>query len=551
MPMKRIKGVVVTGAVVLGALLALPCDAYAKTTVAKLFSDGMVLQRQMAVPVWGWAEAGEKVTVGFAGQEKSAVAGADGAWMVKLDVMEASAEGRELVVKGVDGKGVESGATLKDVLVGEVWLCGGQSNMGLTLSEVFHAKEEIAKANYPLLRLMAVGAGPSPAPMKDIRRSGWKVCTPESAAHFAATAYFFGKKVQEELKIPVGLVEFDIGATGIEGWTPIEGFKSSKDPAMQAIYREVMSWDPTSEIGKKAIAEGLEKVKAWVPEAKKALAAGKPVPPQPLLPAAPVFYNGPTVLFNGTVSAVVPFAVRGAVWYQGEANPGEGASYEAKMRAMISGWRQVWGQGDFPFYYVQLTNEGKPVELPDGEEWFRYVPVREAQRRVMDMPNTGMVVGLDLGEDASGHPRNKRDVGYRLALWALGRDYGKKVAYTGPRFKEAKFEGGKAIVSFTDVGGGLVEADKDGQEEAKRIYGLGSTTRVPLGNFSLRGKDGKWHWATGMIEGDTVVVTSKDVPEPVAVRYAYSMNPKGPKLYNIEGLPASGFWSEAWPVEKK
>ncbi len=553
MSMKRVMdvaGVKIAGLVVAGVLLGMPGVVFAKTTVAKLFSDGMVVQRQMSVPVWGWAEPGEKVTVGFGGQEKSAVAGADGKWMVRLDAMEASADGRELVVKGVDGAGVASGVTLKDVLVGEVWLCGGQSNMGLTLSEVFHAKEEIAAANYPLLRLMAVGAGPSPTPMKEIRRTGWKVCTPESAAGFAATAYFFGKKVQEELKIPVGLIEFDIGATGIEGWTPIEGFKGSKDPGMQAIYREVMSWDPTSEIGKKAIAEGLEKVKAWVPVAKAALAEGKAVPPQPMLPAAPVFYNGPTVLFNGTVSAVVPFAVRGAVWYQGEANPGEGASYEAKMRAMISGWREVWGQGDFPFYYVQLANEGRPVELPDGEEWFRYVPVREAQRRVMDMPNTGMVVALDLGEDASGHPRNKRDVGIRLGLWALGKDYGKKVAYTGPRFSGVKFEGEKAIVSFTDVGDGLIWADKEGQEEVVERVGLLPSIQRKFRVFSLRGKDGKWHWAEGWIEGDKVVVWSKDVKEPIGVRYAYSMNPKGPKLYNWEGLPASGFWSEGWPGER-
>ncbi len=511
-------------------------------TVAKLFTDGMVLQQGMPVPVWGEATAGEKVSVSFAGQQKEAVTGADGRWMVKLDAMTANAQGRELVVKGADG----AGPALKDVLVGEVWLCGGQSNMGLTLSEAFDAKAEIAKANYPTLRLMAVGAGPSPTPMRQIRRGPWRVCTPESAAGFAGVAYFFGKRLNEELNVPVGLIEFDIGATGIEGWTPIEGFKASSDPAMQATYREVMSWDPTTEIGKKANEEGIQKVKEWLPVAKKALAEGTPVPAQPLLPAAPVFFNGPTVLFNGTVSPVVPFAVRGAVWYQGEANPGEGQSYEAKMRAMISGWRQVWGLGDFSFYYVQLANEGKPVESPDEEENFRYVPVRQAQRRVMDMPNTGMVVALDLGEDASGHPRNKRDVGYRLALWALAKDYGRKIAYTGPVYKGVKFEGAKAVVSFDHVGAGLMVADKDGLDPVKELAGVKT-----MKQFSLRGKDGKWHWAVGEIVGDQVVVSCDAVKEPVAVRYADSMNPKGGKLYNREGLPASGFRSDGWGADVK
>jgi sialate O-acetylesterase len=494
------------------------------------------LQRGMVVPVWGDASPGEKVSVSFGGQEKLVVAGADGKWMVKLDVMEAAAEGREMVVKGADGAAV----TLKDVLVGEVWLCGGQSNMGLTLIEAFDAKAEIAKANYPKLRLMAVGAGPSPVPKREILRGPWKVCTPETAAHFAGVAYFFGKKLNEELNVPVGLIEFDIGSTGIEGWTPIQGFKGSKDEGMQAIYREVMSWDPTSEIGKKAMEEGIAKVKAWLPVAKEAVAQGKPVPEQPLLPAAPVYYNGPTVLFNGTVSPVAPYAVRGAIWYQGEANPGEGQSYEAKMRAMISGWREVWGIGDFSFYYVQLANEGKPVEEPADEENFRYVPVRQAQRRVMDMPNTGMVVALDLGEDASGHPRNKRDVGYRLAMWALAKDYGKKIAYTGPVFKGAKFEGGKAVVSFDFVGPGLMVADKDGLEDVKEVKdGV-------MKQFSVCGKDGKWVWAKAKIVGETVEVWSDSVKEPVAVRYADSMNPKGPKLYGKVGLPVSGFRSDGW-----
>lgn len=508
--------------------------ASAKTTVAGIFTDNLVLQRDMAVPVWGWAEAGEQVTVLFAGQEKSAAAGADGKWSVALDALPVSAEPRDMTIRGAET------ITLKNVVVGEVWFCAGQSNMGLSLAEVFNAKEEVAQANYPLLRLMGVPATPTALPMKDIRGGKWKVCTPETAAGFAGTAYFFGRAMQDKLKIPVGIIETDVGATGIEGWVPLAAYREAKEPALQQIYQDTAAWNPAGEIGKAAHAQAFKDIHAWLPVAKAALAEGKPVPPQPLVPAPPRHVAGPTIIFNGTIHPITPYAIRGVVWYQGESNPGEGAIYEHKLRALVNGWRGAWGRDDLPIYIVQLTNEGKPVEEPAEEETFRYVPVRQAQRRAATMPNTGLVVAIDLGEEASGHPRNKKDVGERAALWAFTHQYKMPVPFTGPLYKDHRVDGNHVIIAFDHVGGGLMVGDKLGMEPVRELPG------EPLRHFSLKGADGKWHWAEAKIDGNQVIVWSDRVPAPIAVRYADSMNPKGGKLYNREGLPASPFRTDEW-----
>ena len=287
--------------------------------------------------------------------------------------------------------------------------------------------------------------------------------------------------------------------------------------------------------------EAFAKIAAWVPAAKAALAAGKPVPPEPLLPAPSTRYRtGPTTVFNGTFHPLVPYAIRGAIWYQGEFNSGEGETYQQKLQAMITGWRRVWGQRDFPFYLVQLANEGNTVNEPDEEANYRYVPTREAQRRALALPHTGLAVAIDLGEDTQGHPRNKQDVGERLALWALAKDYGVRVPFSGPLYRSCRRDGDRMIVSFDYADSGLMVADKDG---------LAPVAEVPGGlmkQFSVQGQDGKWHWADARIEGHAVVVRSEHVPAPVAVRYASSLNPKGPKLYNRDGLPASPFRTDEW-----
>jgi len=501
-------------------------SAWAKPRLARIFSDNMVLQRDKPAPVWGWAEPGEAVTVDFAGQQKTATAGADGKWTVTLDPLPASREPRDLMLNGTPA--------VKNVLVGEVWLCGGQSNMGLSLSDCFDARREIAAANYPQYRFYAGGVSSSLLPAPDLQGGNWKVCTPETAAGFAGTAYFFGKRLYLTLDVPIGLIEFDVGATGIEGWVPLDAYRAAPEPALQAIYREVSSWNPASEIGRQAHEEAFAKIRAWLPQARQALADGKPVPPEPLLPAPNPHIANPTMIFNGTVAPLVPLAMRGAVWYQGESNPGEGAIYYWKMKAMINGWRALWG-AEFPFYYVSLTNEGKRNEDPANDGTYRYIPVRDAQRRAMSLPNTGMVVAIDLGEDTSGHPRNKRDVGDRLALWARAKVYGEKIPFSGPLYRSCRVDGDRMILSFDYAESGLMVGDKNGLEPVHEVKD------GALAHFAIAGADGKWYWGDAKIVGETVEVRSDKVPVPVKVRYAYSMNPKGNKLYNRDSLPASPF----------
>ncbi len=518
-------------------LLALATPAWAKVRTAKIFSDNMVLQRNQPVPVWGWSDPGDEVTVTFAGQTKTVRADTNGAWRITLKRMPASPEPRTMAIRSRAGN---PETTIEGVLVGEVWFCSGQSNMGLALRDCFQAPEEIAAADYPQFRFFVVPGGGAPVPVTDIGGGKWQVCTPQTAADFAGTAYFFGRALHRELQVPIGLIEFDRGATGIEGWVPLAGYKDSTVPALQAMYREAASWDPRSDIGRQAHDKAFADIEAWIPLAKAALLSGKPVPPEPRLPVPSRQVPGPTTTYNGIIHPLVPYAIRGAVWYHGEANPGEGELYEQKLEAMITGWRTAWGQGDFPFYFVQLANEGNTVIQPMEEETFRYVPVREAQRRALDLPRTGMAVAIDLGEDASGHPRNKRDVGERLALCARADTYQQNVPFSGPLYRSSRIKGDTVVLQFDHIGSGLMIGDKDGLESVREI--TNGITRL----FSIAGADGVWHWADARIVGKTVEVRSDKVPAPARVRYAYSMNPKGNKLYNRDGLPASPFRTDDW-----
>jgi len=511
--------------------------ASAKPRLATVFGDNMVLQRESPVPIWGWAEPGESVTVAFAGQIRTARAETNGAWRVTLAPMSASAEPRELVVRS---DATNSSVQATNVLVGEVWLCGGQSNMGLHLRDCFNAEEEIAGAGDPQFRFVAVPAAGSAVPVANIAGGRWLISAPETAATFAGTAYFFGRSLRTHLKVPVGLIEFDRGATGIEGWVPLDGCRKSPSPALQAMYREAAQWDARSAMGRQAHAEAFARIEAWLPAAKAALRDGKPVPPEPLLPAPSRQVPGPTTTFNGTIHPLVPFAIRGAVWYQGESNPGEGAIYEAKLKALITGWRDAWDQGDLPVYIVQLANEGDTVLAPMDEETFRYVPVREAQRRALVLPNTGLAVAIDLGEDRNGHPRDKKDVGERLALWARAKTYGERIPFSGPLYRRCRIKGDAVILYFDHAGSGLMVGWKDGLAPVHEVKG------GTLQHFAIAGADGKWYWADARIVDDTVVVRSEQVPAPLKVRYAYSMNPKGNQLYNRAGLPASPFRTDDW-----
>ncbi len=483
-------------ALFLPALVLAGSAAQADVRVTNLFTDHMVLQRDIPCPVWGLAEAGEKVTVKLGTSEGTATADAAGKWSVKLPAMKMNAAGQDLTISG------KNTITIKDVLVGDVWLCSGQSNMEWGLGGC-NAPEDIAAANFPNLRRIKFPHVSLSKPTTDVPGK-WEACSPQNTAGFTAVGFYFARRVQKETGVPIGLLDDSWGGTRIEPWIPVEGFE--QEPALAGILDEVKKRDAAS---------------AAV-EANAPIGAGEPV-----------------ALYNGMIYPVVPFGIKGALWYQGESNGGEGDEYYSKMRALIGGWRKVWAQGDFPFYFVQLANFNKDVNTPEGGDG--WAKVRMAQSKSLQIPHTGMAVIIDIGEAADIHPKNKFDVGERLALWALHHDYGKKdVMPSGPLFKAATVEGAKIRVSFDYAGGGLVVGRKEGRKPVEAVAG------GKLARFAIAGEDKKWVWADAVIDGSSVVVSSPEVPKPVAVRYAFTMNPEGANLYNKEGLPASPFRSDDW-----
>jgi len=510
--------------------------APAAVRLPNVLGDNMVLQREMPVPVWGWAQAGAKVTVKFAGQEKTATAGADGAWTLKLDAMKACDTPAEMTVD--DGAGQPR--TIKNVLVGEVWLGSGQSNMEMSVGGCLDRDKVRAEAKYPSIRMMIVDKRPAGVPQDDVP-GRWHVCSPETVSNFSAVAYFFGLRIHKELGVPVGLIHSSWGGTRIEPWIPPCGFAAV--PSLKPILDES---ERAPAAYRKQVADSIPKIEAWLPKAKEALANNGPIPPAPALPQHPLASAGSTTgLYNGMIHGLVPFAMRGALWYQGESNGGEGKSYYEKKQALIGGWRKLWGQGDFPFYFVQLANFMQPNSNPEGGDgWAR---VREAQAFSLAIPNTGMAVLTDIGDARDIHPKNKQDVGDRLALWALAKDYGKKdIVYSGPIYKGMKVDGAKIVLSFDCVGSGLMVGKK---------VGLAPTQEVKDGalkGFSIKDADGKWYWADAKIEGQTVVVSSEKAAKPAAARYAFTTNTDHCNFFNKEGLPAVPFRTDTeWTVQEK
>ena len=487
------------------ACLFAPQAASARARLPAVFGSHMVLQRDKPIKIWGWADPDEKVTVvytvvpadpaamAFRGT-KSTSANKTGDWSVNIGKLPS---GAKLTIS------IEAGDTkteLKDVLIGEVWVCSGQSNMAMSVAASNDAKKETAAAKHPQIRLFLVPRRPAGMPEKDAKAE-WEVCSPKTVGRFSAVAYYFGRHLQRELKVPIGLVATSWGGTRIEPWTPVEGFESVDR------FKKVA-----------ASIRGINQ------SYTKILKSAKSLGQEP--PAHPLATRGrPTGLYNGMVAPLVPFAIRGAIWYQGEANRRDGAEYAVKMRALINGWRKVWGQGDFPFYYVQLA----PYRYRDRQSKTDEDPTIlarcwEAQTDVLTMKNTGMAVTVDIGNLGDIHPKNKQDVGKRLALWALAKDYGKKdLVYSGPLYKGRKVDSDGIRISFDHVGGGLVS--RDGK---------------PLSWFEIAGKDGTFVKADAKIDGDTVLVSSAAVKDPQHVRFAWSML-ADPNLSNKAGLPASPF----------
>jgi len=492
--------------------------AQAELKLPSVFASHMVLQQQQSNPMWGWDTPGTAITVTFAGKTYSAKAGDDGKWEVKLDAQPANSSPQTLTVEG------SSKQVLEDVLVGEVWLCSGQSNMEMGVGMVNNGQDEISNANYEDIRLLMVENRWTPEPQKDMA-GNWKVCSPKSIAEggwngFSAAAYFFGRELHKKLNVPVGLIEPDWGGTRIESWTPPEGFASV--PALKKDYDLLELGNAKTEVHQKRLNQFIDQTESWVTAARVALTNQTIVPTMPTYPPdllPPHDLQNSTALFNGMIYPVHPYGIRGAIWYQGEANVGEGILYAERMKALIGGWRQIWDEGDFPFYFVQIApfNYGEN-KVAEPELW-------EGQSAAArEIPNTGMAVINDIGNLADIHPKNKQEVGRRLALLALANTYGQQdVVCSGPVFKNIAIEGDKIRVNF-DHADGL--ASRDGQ---------------PLDWFEIIDADeGGFVKANAQIDGSSVVLSAPEVPHPVAMRFAWSELAE-PNLVNAAGLPASAF----------
>ncbi len=500
----------------LTALLFTPLASLhaANLTLAGVFTDHTVLQRGQAVPVWGWAAPGEAVTVEFAGQKKTEKADANGEWRVRLDPMPASAEARELVVQSATGK---QQARVADVVVGDVWLCSGQSNMHFRMKSVENSREEIAAANHPAVRFFTVNQQFSQKP--SVNASGaWKLVSPATAADCSAVAYYFGAALQQNVGVPIGLLVSSVGGTRIETWMRPETLAAAGRSGSLVEKWKGVSRDEFEAIGAAYRAYQHERDEVHPQAVRAAKAQGAPVPPEPKAPELRC-HNCPSALHQGMIAPLQPFAIRGAVWYQGETNSGQPAPYEKLLPAMIADWRGVWGN-ELPFLFVQLA----PYKIT-------HPAFREAQQRIWKKtPHTAMVVTTDVGDAANIHPTRKRPVGERLALAARALSYGEKVEYSGPLFTRLSIEKNRAVLSFTHVGGGLMAKGE------------------ALQGFTLAGADGKFLAATAAIEGATVVVTSEKIPNPTAVRYGWAMVPEG-NLFNREDLPAVPFRTDAPAAE--
>ena len=647
--MKRINSLIL-----MSALLWLSSNAFGDIRLPRIFSSNMVLQQGMEIPVWGWADAGERITVSFNGATVRTRTAKNGRWLAELPLQKAGGP-YTMVVKG------KNSIQLNNIMVGEVWICSGQSNMEWRLDNSNNADKEVASASYPNIRLFTVPQAVAQFPQEDLSGGEWVECSPETAAGFSAVGYFFGRDLHQELDVAIGLIHTSWGGTVAETWIspntitedpdfkerlvglqqmdlyafrqsrmeqirkilggeiPDEDFENKQNEPVWAGFdyndehwrsiKTPMYWENQGyididgigwyrkdvklteeqtkanltlhlgkiddsditffngiEIGK---TEGkYDKERVYTID-KKYLKPGRNViavrvhdtggnggmwgdPENQFLAIgnekedisgawkfrisraevaevniAPNSY--PTLLFNAMIHPLVPFGIKGAIWYQGESNTGRAKQYQRVFPGLINDWRMHWNQGDFPFLYVSLANYMKAPEQPGESDW---AELREAQTKTLALPNTGMAVAIDIGEANDIHPRNKQDVGKRLALNALKVAYAKDVVHSGPMYSSVEFKDDRAIVSFSETGSGLKAKDK---------YGY-------LKGFAVAGADRRFYWARAeVLDNKTVVVYSEEVPNPVAVRYGWANNPDDVNLYNGEGLPANPFRTDSWP----
>jgi len=636
-------------AILLGSMILLATGLRAEVRLPHILGSNMVLQRNADLKIWGWADKGEKITVSFNGQSRKTTAGKDGRWMVVFSPMK---EGGPFVMT-VKGKNT---IELENIMLGDVWVCSGQSNMEFHVSQGRNADEEIASANHPRIRLLTVPRDVRVEPVNDIREAEWNVCSPSTVPDFSAVAYFFGRKIQAETGVAVGLISTNWGGTDIETW--MSGAMALQDDIMRPKVEKLKEID--AEQLRRQLAEEMERMVAGFDKGSSGKAQGKMLWSEPdqdpalwnhtmALPAlwedmglknvdgiiwfrkefilskeqaagtaelslgkiddsdvtwvngqkvgetwnlynidrnytvpggvlhegkntiivrvedtgggggiygAPdvlklstpkgevalagdwnfraaiseISYNTavmgpndmPTLLFNGMINPLLNLAIKGAIWYQGENNAGQAYRYRKLFKMLITDWRQQWGEPEMGFYFVQLANFMKSYDYPTESAW---AELREAQAMALELDHTGMAVIIDAGEALDIHPKNKQDVGYRLALAALHDTYGRDIVYSGPVFESYRVDGNKVIITFSNCGSGLVAKDK---------YGY-------LKGFTVAGSDSIFAWARAEIKGNEVIVYSDNVDNPVAVRYAWADNPEDANLYNSEGLPASPF----------
>ena len=500
------------------ALAILP--AMGDLKLPAFFSDGMVLQRDTSAPIWGWTDAMAPVKVSFAGKDYTTKADKNGDWKITLSGLKTSDEGSELAIE-VPG----SSQVIKDVLVGEVWLASGQSNMEWTVAGSEGGKEEIAESKDPLLRVYVSKNVAIDTPQKDFAGS-WLPTDPANTARFTAVGYYFAKKLRAELGVPVGVIECSWGGKSVQAFTSHEALEALPEakPLLDQKAKAIANWDEEKVKAdfEKAKAEYAVKLAEWetTKEGKK--------PGGPRMPENPAVSPGtPSTIFNGMIAPLAGYGVRGAIWYQGEsnANGGTARNYEELLGCMVSDWRARWGS-EFSFYWVQLANFRQPTDKPGVEsDW---VVVQDEMRRALkSIPSSGMAVINEIGTANDIHPPNKLDVGNRLARWALAKDYGKEgIVISGPLYTGVEKKGDKLVISF-DYAKGL--KSRDGKD---------------LQRFEIAAEDGSWEWAKAQIEGDTVVLSSDKVENPAKARYAWAENPEGANLVNAEGLPASCFTTE-------
>jgi sialate O-acetylesterase len=501
------------------SVTALLCAvSWADVRLPAVIGDNMVLQTGTRVSLWGWADPNEEINVHVSWSKVDWTIQADsqGKWIFQTASPQTGGP-YEIAFKG------KTTITVKNILAGEVWACSGQSNMEMAVQSSANAKEEIAAADYPQIRLFTVEKKVAEKPLDDCKGK-WVVCSPQTAGGFSAAGYFFGRELHKEIKQPIGLIHTSWGGTPAEAWTSPAALQ--ENPNLEPIltrYKQALETLP------QAMTKYKEDLAKWQEAVKQAKADGKQPPSRPGAPLGPDNPNSPSGLYNAMIAPLVPYTIRGVIWYQGESNAGRAYQYRDLFPTMIKSWWTAWeqeGQEDFAFLFVQLANFMPVKEEPGDSTW---AELREAQLMTLELPNTGMAVITDIGDAKDIHPKNKQDVGKRLALWALANTYGKNVVYSGPMYKSMVKKGHTIVLDFNHLGGGLVA--KGGE---------------PLKGFAIAGADRKFVWADAKIDGDKIVVSSEKVADPVSVRYAWADNPVC-NLYNKAGLPASPFRTDTWP----